>query len=315
MSIEVLICTHNRAGLLKQALTHINQAIRPPDANISIFVAANNCSDATIRLLKLYSRHTEERRLLHLRYIEVPDPGKSNALNEAIPQLEGDLIACVDDDHRVDKNFFKGILTASVKQSGASIFCGKILPDWDGSEPRWVHETGTYRIYPLPVPKFDQGDKEFAIKKGTVTPGGGNLVIRSDVFSRVGTFDRSLGPTGHNLGGGEDIDWVKRALELGENLFYAPQIVQFHYVDGERLTTSYVVRKAYGRTLSTMKVRNDIPADANLPLYMIRKLAEYFYHLVFSYSRNARRYYLVRTTAALAEIVGFLQNRREGDKP
>ena len=309
-SIEVLICTHNRSSLLKNALIHLNQAQRPRGIGVSIFVAANNCTDATVHLLHLYNRFANVRDLLPLRFIEVPAPGKSNALNASIPELSGDYIACVDDDHRIDTNYFLEIVNAFDKHVDATIFCGKILPDWDGTEPSWVHDSGQYRIYPLPVPKFDHGEAGFVVGKDTVTPGGGNLVVKRHALVRVGRFDNTLGPVGHDLGGAEDIDWVKRALNGGEILRYIPKIVQYHYVDGSRLTTTYVVRKAYGRTLSTMKVRSDISPQDRFPMYMLRKFIEYAAHLLAPNSADVRRYYLVRSTAALAEIIGFMQTRR-----
>ena len=72
-------------------------------------------------------------------------------------------------------------------------------------------------------------------------------------LARVGKFSVELGPQGHNLGGAEDIDWVLRALALGAQLHYAPDMVQFHYVDGARLKTGYVVRKAFARSSSTAR--------------------------------------------------------------
>ena len=55
----------------------------------------------------------------------------------------------------------------------ADIFCGRILPDWDGTEPAWVHDTGEYRIYPLPVPRYDLGDATNAVAGGKGHPRGG----------------------------------------------------------------------------------------------------------------------------------------------
>ncbi len=95
---------------------------------------------------------------LPLQLIEVPTPGKSHALNRAIPEIDTELTAFVDDDHRVDENYLIAIEQAAQTWPDAGLYCGRILPDWDGSEPAWVHDEGPYRIYPLPVPRYDQGD-------------------------------------------------------------------------------------------------------------------------------------------------------------
>ena len=128
---------------------------------------------------------------------------------------------------------------------------------------------------------------------------------------RVGSFPSELGPVGHNLGGAEDIVWVRRALALGEPLLYVPPATQYHYVDATRLRLGYVMRKAYERTASTMRVAPEVGAADPLPLYMIRKVLGYAAHATFSISADRRRYYLVRTAASLGELRGFLHRRSE----
>jgi hypothetical protein len=55
------------------------------------------------------------------------------------------------------------------------------------------------------------------------------------VFELAGQFSTELGPHGHDLGGGEDSEYVLRALMRGVRCQYVPDVVQHHYVDTERL--------------------------------------------------------------------------------
>lgn len=71
---------------------------------VQILVAANACSDDTVARMKTYQDRQLKFAWLPLHLIEVPTPGKSHALNEAIPQIDTELVALVDDDHRVDEN-------------------------------------------------------------------------------------------------------------------------------------------------------------------------------------------------------------------
>ena len=309
--VEILICTHNRVDLLRRTLEHLNQAIRPSNIRLGILVVANACADKTEHLLEQYAAAADSEESIPLRWIAVLAQGKSYALNEAIPQLKGDVIAFVDDDHRVDEGYLKEICKAAEPYPDVGFFCGRILPDWDGSEPGWVHHQGAYKIFPLPVPRFDQGDESTLIEPGTVTPGGGNLFLRRVVFARVGSFDLDLGPVGHDLGGAEDIEWVRRALNKGELLRYIPDVVQYHYVDLERLRIVYVMRKAYGRTVSAMRLKSSIAENQYVPLYMWRKLFAYVFKAVTSTNADGRRYYLVRMAAACGEIRGFQKRRAE----
>lgn len=310
LSIEVLICTHNRADLLARTIRSLNEAIRPENCQLSLFVAVNHCTDNTLEYLETYRRQNSDQNL-PLHWIEEPTLGKSHALNHAIPLLKGEITAFVDDDHRVDKNYFLAIKEAVDRYPEADFFCGRIIPDWDGSEPSWVHDTGEYRIYPLPVPRFDLGSKPLPVTRDIAVPGGGNLVIKTELFKKIGHFATDFGPIGHNLGGAEDMQWVIRAFETGARLRYFPKIIQYHYVDAARLTLGYLVKKAYQRSSSTIQLDSEAKSYQGLfPPYLIRKALEYFLFAIFSLKRARRRFYLVRLFASLGEIKGFLTTKK-----
>jgi GT2 family glycosyltransferase len=308
--LTVLICTHNRAGLLMRTIDSLNGARRPEGWTVDLLVAANACSDDTHARLDDYRRQATADGRLPLQWFAEPLPGKSNALNAALPRVDSELTAFVDDDHRVHADYLAAICRAAGLHPEAGLFCGRILPDWDGREPAWVHDTGPYRIYPLPVPRFDQGDEPCELTPERAIPGGGNLFIRTPWAARVGRFDTAMGPTGHDLGGAEDLDWVLRAQRLGARLRYVPDMVQYHFVESERMTLGYVMKKAYKRTAST--VRLETGRAGPVPRYLYRKLAEYALRACTSLGMARRRYYLVRTAAALGEFAGHRQLRRLG---
>lgn len=306
--LTVLICTHDRAALLTKTLSSLNTASRPPGWSVGILVAANACKDSTHALLDDYKGVAAERGWLALDWFAEATPGKSHALNSAMPRVHSELVAFVDDDHRVDPGYLEAVCRAAESHPEAALFCGRILPDWDGSEPAWVHDSGPYRIYPLPVPRFDQGDVSRELTPDQAVPGGGNLFLRTPWLARVGPFDTAMGPTGHDLGGSEDLDWVLRALRLGARLRYVPEAVQHHYVDTSRLTLRYMMKKAYKRTASTVGIEL-VARGTGVPRYLYRKIAEYGFKALTSLGHARRRFYLVRTAAALGEFAG---HRRTG---
>jgi glycosyltransferase involved in cell wall biosynthesis len=194
-TLTVLIATHDRAELLERALRHLNEARRPEAWNVEILVVANACTDATHQLMARYPGdprgRSEGREALPLRWLAESIPGKSHALNRAIPLLASELVAFVDDDHRVDVGYLENLCRASAAYPQADILCGRILPDWDGTEPAWVHDNGPYRIFPLPVPRYDLGDRPLSSPHEKAVPGGGNLYFalassqRSVVLRRI----------------------------------------------------------------------------------------------------------------------------------
>ena len=305
-TLTVLVCTHNRSRLLLRTLNYLNTAHRSQDWQVDVLVVTNACTDNTLEDLKKF--HEKNRDGLPLSWIEEPTPGKSHALNRALPLIESELVAFVDDDHRVDSGYLANICAAVDDYPDAELFCGRILPDWDGSEPVWIHDTGPYRIYPLPIPRFDQGEAPLCLTPEIAIPGGGNLFLRVEWLSRIGPFSTELGPTGHDLEGSEDLDWILRAQGLGARLQYVPSIIQYHYVDLQRLTLGYLIKKSYKRTLSTTGLKAASGGN-RVPRYLYRKLGEYLFFAMTALSADRRRFYLVRTAAALGEMKGCRQRK------
>jgi GT2 family glycosyltransferase len=302
--LTIVICTHNRSTLLQRTIASLNRAARPTDWTVNLLVVANACTDDTVPFLEGYARDAPARGWLPMRHGEEPEPGKSRALNLAIKLIDSVAVAYVDDDHRVDEGYVTNVCRALGAYPEASLFCGRIVPDWDGREPNWVHDTGPYRIYPLPVPRFDIGSRPMRVEPGTATPGGGNLFLRTELFNRVGEFSLEFGPTGHDLGGAEDIEWVKRAIAAGAIVQYDPSVVQYHYVDPERLRLAYLARKAYLRSSSIVRLSPELDAGGGVPLYMYRKAGTYLIAALGTLVDEKRRFYLVRFAAALGEIDG-----------
>jgi cellulose synthase/poly-beta-1,6-N-acetylglucosamine synthase-like glycosyltransferase len=308
-----LVSSHNRVGLLERTLRYLNEARRPQTWSVDVLVAANACTDGTHAFLDRYicdtSNHAVGDDRLRLRWVAEPRSGKSHALNCAVPLLRSERVAFVDDDHRVDITYLECVCKASEAYREADILCGRILPDWDGTEPAWVHDEGPYRIYPLPIPRYDLGDSPLASPHETATPGGGNLVLRTSLFDRVGDFSTAYGPVGRGLGGAEDHEWVLRAIAAGARVQYVPDIVQYHFVDPTRLKLGYLVRKAYERSASAVRLGGTGKDRRLVPAYMIRKAGEYSLAVAMSSGRQQRRFHLVRLAASLGEMKGHMHAR------
>ncbi|MEJ2644248.1 MAG: glycosyltransferase family 2 protein [Gammaproteobacteria bacterium] len=282
MDVEIVICTFNRSALLRRTLQYLDRARRPNDCAVGVLVVLNACTDDSDQMLVAHAgeKHPEQR--LPLRWIEEPRRGKSFALNTAIEACSAPIMAFVDDDHRVDDGYIVGIHRAVQDYPDSDIYCGRILPDWDGREPAWLHADNEYAVYPLPVPRYDLGDQPRGLDKEGPIPGGGNLFLRSS-------------------------DFMRRALAAGAVLRYVPTVVQYHYVDGERLRLGYLVRKSYQRSLAVTRVQH---AEARLPpRYLWRKLGGYLLHLATSLSWPQTRFYLVRVAAALGELSAYFKRR------
>lgn len=307
MNITVVICTHNRSALLRSTLASLARARRPTQGRADILVAANACSDDTHALLA----ETECDPIWHglpLRWIQVPTPGKSFALNSAIASAsaESAAICFIDDDQLVDAGFLQALAQALDDHPDHGIVCGKMHPAWDGSEPAWVHETGQYHIPIRPFPEYDFGDLPKEITAGHKLPSGGNITVRRQVFQVAGLFSTDLGPQGHNLMGGEDLEFLMRCLNRGQRLIYVPTLRQLHAIERERMRTLYMMRKSYLRSLSSQRMA-DSPSPRVRP-YMLLKPLRYCLNATFTADATRRFYFLIRMAAALGELRAAIEN-------
>lgn len=306
MDLSIVICTHNRADLLKKTLNSFSQAKVPPETDIELVVMANACSDDTTTEVARLSE-TGHLGPIKLRCIEEPKPGKSYALNRALLETHADTLCFVDDDQTVDREFLTSLITAIKAYPEYDIVCGKLAPAWDGSEPSWVHEKGEFKIRIRPFPEYDLGDSSKEITAKDKLPSGGNLTVRRGAFEKIGNFSEQIGPQGHNLMGGEDIDFVRRCLSAGSRIIYEPKIRQEHMILHDRLKISYMMRKSYNRTLSSMRANRT--AHTGIKGYMIKKLLLFSLKSCFSGSANKRFYYAMRTASTLGEIRAATERR------
>jgi len=305
MDIAVVICTHNRAGLLRQTLDTLARARRPQGVRAEVVVVANACSDETPALLS-EAQQAPAWRDLNLRWIAEPRPGKSHALNRAIAETDAAALCFIDDDQFVDQDFLPTLAAALDANPEYGILCGRIRPAWDGSEPAWVHATGRYHIPIRPFPEYDFGDSPKEIPADHKLPSGGNITVRRWVFEQVGCFSTELGPQGHNLMGGEDHDFIQRCLANGVRILYVPGLKQLHAIEPERMRTGYMLRKSYLRSLSARRMSDEPPQG--LRPYLATKPVQYGLNALFTLDGNRRFYYLIRMAAALGELRAAMES-------
>ncbi|RRJ84599.1 glycosyltransferase [Aestuariirhabdus litorea] len=304
MRLEIVICTHNRSWLLERTLRSVARANAPSGSHLQVTVVANHCTDDTEAMIA----SLKPEYPFPLRLLREPRAGKSYALNHALTQLKGDFQIYIDDDHRVDTRFLCAIEELIQKHPSYKIFCGRIIPDWDGEEPQWIHSE-KYPVYPLPIPHYDLGQGPCEIALDDRLPGGGNLVMAKEVTQQVGQFNENLGPSGHNLGGGEDGDYVRRALSKGYKILYHPAPIQYHWADTERLTLGYLLRKAYSRSRSAAYIQIQQPRLP--PRFLFTKLALNLCQLLLPLPLARLRFYLMRSASTAGEITAYTGRYRD----
>jgi glycosyltransferase involved in cell wall biosynthesis len=265
--VSVIIATRNRQQLLAQTLRALVGQRWPAD-RFEILVADNGSSDQTRAIVEAEAA----RAAPSIRYLHVPVPGKSHAVNDALSQARGELLALTDDDVQPDDTWLER-LSAAIDETGADFVAGRIFPIWECPPPRWLSPQ-LYGVLAIP----DNGDQRMAISSASdspVIPIGANMAVRASVIAHIGGLRTDLGKLAGTLRTGEDHEFFLRMLAAGYRGVYEPTAVVRHWVPRERLERGYCRRWLYqnGRDVARLDATHAVSARRLLgvPRYMWRR--------------------------------------------
>jgi|ERR1700722_497017 len=301
MRLSVVICTWNRAENLQKTLESIENCRVPHGTEWEVLIVDNNSTDTTSSVCRSFLQRNPQR----YRYLLEKRQGKSFALNTAVENIKGDIIAFTDDDVLMDAEWLLDVLAAFDANDCAGV-AGKIVPVWNSPKPAWFTVDGPYRLM-LAIVEYDLGDQTQACRIEN-PPFGANLALRKDVFHKYGLFRTDLGPVAGTTLRGEDSEYCRRLMTRGEKLIYVPGAVVYHPVPEERTKKPYFESWYfdYGRMLvRTSGPPNPTTSYFGIPRYALRKLITCFWQWNTSFEQKRRFYQKLQVWQTLGEITEF----------
>jgi len=257
MFISVLICTRDRAERLGQVLSSLLRHGNLESQDWEVLVVESS-TDRTGEVC-------EEFRLKfprHFRFVREERLGKSIALNTAIAAARGDVLAFIDDDVICASDYVEGIRSVFDTQTADAVQ-GRVLLECEGGWPDWLGGT-----YALMADVRDYGPEVIDLD-GTLC--GTNMIVRANVFKKVGGFATELGP-GSAVGMWEDTEISLRIRKAGFRTIYAPQILVYHPWSQTRLTRSFI-RKRYFDEGRAQAYYADLPTPLfRFGLYVVKEI-------------------------------------------
>ena len=269
----IIIPTKNRVDVLSQLLDSIGQLDTIEGIVPEIIVADNDSQDDT------YERVNAAAGCLPaaVRTVKVSRPGKSAALNEALKLATGDVVAFLDDDVVVDKNWLAAIenfFRNGKYQVGQGIIR---LPAPEKDDPEILKLVERYRT----IPKL-----EFKRQLNQIySLNGANFFASREVFDRIGGFDERLGPGAS--GTSEDVDFARRLARANIAIGYVPQAIVYHRVDRSRLTEEYFKQRHLRQGGSRFLIRQR--GNAAILFNLTRASLRYAYYTVRGKERDRYR--------------------------
>jgi glycosyltransferase involved in cell wall biosynthesis len=230
--ISVILATRDRQALLAETLAALAAQQWPCDRG-EIIVADNASTDGTRDIV---AAAVAREQGLPVRYLYVAEPGKSAAVNAALQQAQGELLAFTDDDV-VPAPEWLGQLAGAFANEEVDFVAGRILPRWEAPAPSWLSPS-LYGVLAI----ADGGDSPLQIRAGVQEHPmtiGANMAVRTSVIRRLGGLRRDLGKLGGTLRTGEDHEFFLRMMHAGCQGVYEPGAVVQHFVPRARLDRAY----------------------------------------------------------------------------
>jgi hypothetical protein len=173
--LTVLIATRNRAASLAQTLEGL-AAADVSGIEVGVRVVDNGTDGATRSVVDAF------RPRLAVHYLYEPIEGKGAALNRALDEGRlGDLVAVVDDDMSLPRDWFKGVMAIPRRWPQCSFFSSRSYILWPPMEiPLWAYDI-TIRPWAFSVVGSPR-DRDIPIEPGK-WPSGNHFWFRSSVLA------------------------------------------------------------------------------------------------------------------------------------
>jgi GT2 family glycosyltransferase len=164
-----------------------------------------------------------------VRYASEPRAGLDFARNAAVHQGAGDLLAFLDDDVVVDRDWLEGLFAAWQGCPDAGGFSGLVLPYRLDTEAQVQFELrgGFGRGFEAKVFHSASADNPLHPVGCGVIGAGCNMAFDRSLLLALGGFDEAL-DTGAPLPGGGDLDIFYRVLRSGRPIAYEPRYAVYH---------------------------------------------------------------------------------------
>jgi glycosyltransferase involved in cell wall biosynthesis len=300
IDVSVIICTWNRADLLRQTLLHFRRLIVPANISWELVIVNNRCTDHTDRVVNEFTAQ------LPIRLLHEDRAGKSFAANFAIEQSRGDLLLWTDDDALVDPHWLSQYLRCMQDYPTAMYFGGPVEPWFSESPPTWLTRNFEDISCAFATRRIGQDTRPINVDE---YPYGVNMAMRREALAGE-TFDVRVGPSLDSHVRGEDVLLIDRFKERGLLGIWAANARVEHYIPRERLTMKYVWSFYYGqgRTAARLGTPTKVPYLFGLPRWTIKKYALHSAKAWFYSIAKGRRW--ISEIKAAAWHQGFMREMR-----
>jgi len=286
MLLSVVMCTFNRCNRLEDVIGSVCCQNKSFNFAYELIVVDNNSKDDTASVVQSCIKKFGN----HIVLVYEKKRGLSNARNKGVNVARGEIIAFIDDDVVLDKDWMLNLIKA-FKLSDCDAIGGRILPKCEKIIPGWVKENMEFLQGPIVSHDYGAVTKEY--DTNIMVPFvGANFAIKSKCFNEYGPFDINLGAGTGTMG--EDTNYFLKLLKAGKKILYCGNVLAWHTSDSKRMNMLYITKWwfATGRFVARVQQANmlemKIKCWMGVPRYLIKELVQKLIMLIpaFIYRKN-----------------------------
>ncbi len=287
-NISIIICTYNRKEELKVVLLELlkqfndrhckersDEAIS--SSKLELIVVDNNSSDGTASLVN--DLIGENKSGLTIRYVFEAEAGSSAARNRGVKEAQGELLAFLDDDIELARDWLEIVFKLAKSQCGIDAYGGRVVAKWAKPVPEWLNLEPPFELIQSCFPAHDYGNetKTYPFKVGArlvQNPISACFLCTKKVFDLYGGFRTDLGIKADKRGACEDSEFFWRIIAAGANVRYAPELIVYHPIPEKRMQPEFVLEwyRLLGATIYYLQKNNlvHLSPSAKVPSFMER---------------------------------------------
>lgn len=212
--------------MLGELLTRLQGQITNQLFSYSVVIVDNDSEQSGRPVAESFQRKGKIRIDYHIE----TEKNIALARNKAVKKADGNFLALIDDDEYPTNEWLLLLYSAITKYQAAGVL-GPVLPQFEVDPPAWVVKSGLCNRERFSTGTFLTNPK--------VTRTGNALLSKSLFIGNEMNFDPRFG-----LSGGEDTDFFKRMMAIGNKFVWCDEAYVYETVPAERLTREFFVKRA-----------------------------------------------------------------------
>lgn len=180
------------------------------------------------------------------------ETGANAARNTGIKKSKGNIIALCDSDMAMKKDWLSAIDAhfSSADADNTGICGGRVIPLFQVRRPVWLQ--GEFLKY---LSIVDYGDSvRWNDNMDTRHLVSANCAFTRDVWVETGGFDESIGLSGSNMEGNDEVEFFNNSIKNGRYMYYNSAMIGYHLIDEARTQFNWFRKRFYMQGRSDAKL-------------------------------------------------------------